>query len=301
MKTMRISEVILNALKTGAPVVALETAVLTHGMPKKIALAAYREMMASVTAGGALPAPVGLVGGALVVGLSPDELEALLADGSAGKAAIPDLSALAAKGRSGGTTAGATLFAARRAGIAVTATGGIGGVHRGAEETFDVSGDLRALAKFGGLVVCSGAKSLCDLPKTMETLETLGVTVAGYGTDELPAFTSAQSGIGLAHRVDTPEEAARLALSRDALGLEQAVVVANPPPAEFALDGAAGARAVAEAVEEAAKAGVSGPGLTPWILDRVERTTGGASLAANRALLNANASLAAKIAQRLCA
>lgn len=282
------------------PVVALETAVLTHGMPKEIALVAYREMMDSVTSGGALPAAVGVINGVLTVGLTLDDLEAFHGDTSARKAALPDLPVLAAKSLSGGTTAGATLFAARIAGIKIMATGGIGGVHRGVETSFDISGDLYALARYGGAVVCSGAKSLCDLPKTVEMLETLGVPVAGYQTNELPAFTSRKSGVTLPHRTDSPEEAAKIILARDELGLSQAVLIANPPPVEFSLSDYEGAESVVKAVEEAKRAGITGQAVTPWILDRMERLTGGASLKANRALLNSNAALAAAIAVRLC-
>lgn len=300
-RMVKVSEKILTATRNNKPVVALETAVLTHGLPREISLRVYREMLAAVEEGGGMPAAVGVVDGVVRVGLSLVELEELGGESGARKAALPDLPVLAALGANGGTTAGATLWAARRAGIAVVATGGIGGVHQGAERTFDISGDLHALARFGGLMVCSGAKSLCDLPKTSEMLETLGVTVVGYRTFELPAFTSISSGVRLAHRVENPRDAAGVVAARDMLGLPQAVLLVNPPPVDVALGDGEAASALEGALQSAAEKGITGPALTPFLLSGMERLTTGRSLAANRALLAANARLAAEVAVSLTA
>lgn len=295
---LRKSREIALALAFSTPVVALETAVLTHGLPKGRALEIYREMCAAVREHGALPAPVGVFGGEVVVGLSDEEIVQLACDHRAGKAAIPDLAPLAARGASGGTTAGATLFAARAAGVVVVATGGIGGVHRGVAETFDISGDLVALARLGGCLVTSGAKSLCDLPKTWELLETLGITVVGMATSILPAFTAIDSGISLRHRVEDACGAAAILKTARSLDLPQTLLIANPPPLELALSDEDHA-ALEHAVKSAG--GLAGPGVTPAILAAHAEVTGGRSVEANRALLINNAGLAAKIAVELAA
>lgn len=293
-----VSAEVEKAVKRSEPVVALETAVLTHGLPKEASLSSYFEMMRAVENAGALPAPVGVVGGRLKVGLTREELKALDADAGAGKASLQTLPFLAASVANGGTTAGATLMAARRAGVALLATGGIGGAHKGVERTFDVSNDLNALAEYGGAVVCSGAKSLCDLPKTLEILETLGVPVVGYKTNELPAFTNLRSGLRLSRRVESAQEAATLISARDGLMLKQAIVIANPPPEAAALPETLAREALAAALEKAEEKKISGPELTPWLLAEVERATAGRSVKANRALLAANAELAGYIAVR---
>lgn len=255
-------------------------------------------MEAAVRAEGAVPAAVAVVGGALRVGLGPATVERLAAGGAA-KAGLADLAPLLSRGGDAGTTVAATLWAARAAGIPVFATGGLGGVHRGAEATFDLSGDLGALARFGGCVVCSGAKIVLDLPKTLEVLEALGVCVIGYGTDAFPAFVGADSGLPLVHRVASPEEVAGVLGARDALGLPQTVVVANPAPAGVAVPRPVLEAALTAALADAGREGVSGPALTPFLLAALARRTGGASVAANRALLVANARLAARIAAAL--
>jgi pseudouridine-5'-phosphate glycosidase len=301
---MRVATTILEAVDQNHPVVALETAVLTHGFGPEIALTVYMEMISAVERSGAAAAPIGVLDGELVVGLDAGELARLsekARKGDVEKAGVADLPAVCAGKASAGTTVAATLWAATRAGIGVFATGGIGGVHLGAERTFDISGDLTALGNFGGCVVCSGAKAICDLPKTLEMLETLGVTVAGYGTSEFPAFTCRVSGLGLRRRVDTPEAAAAIVLARNRLGLRQAVLLANPPPEEAALPPEALAAAVERATAEAAEKRISGPNVTPYLLSEMERLTAGDSVKANRALLASNASLAAHIAVALAA
>jgi pseudouridine-5'-phosphate glycosidase len=293
-----LSPAVAAALRSDLPVVALETAVLTHGLPRPRNLETYLAVEAAVRAEGAEPAAVALVGGTLRVGLDRPSLERL-ATAAPAKAGIADLPALAARGADAGTTVAATLWAARCAGIQVFATGGIGGVHRGAEVSFDISGDLGALARFGGCVVCSGAKAILDLPRTLQALETLGVCVLGYRTRELPAFVCTSSGLALGHRADTPEEVARVIRSRDRLGLPQTVLLANPPPAEIAVARAELEGAVTRALDETASDHVTGPALTPALLAAVGAATGGASLHANHALLVANGRLAAQVANAL--
>lgn len=294
-----LSAEVSEALLEGLPIVALETAVLTHGLPRPANLEAYRAIEEAVRTEGAVPAAVALINGTVRVGLSAEDVELLGTQELVEKVGLSDLPSLAAQRASGGSTVAVTLWAASRANIRVFATGGIGGVHRGAEATFDVSGDLTALARFGGCVVCSGAKVILDLPKTAELMECLGVCVLGYRTDELPAFTCRHSGLRVRHRVNTPEEVASVVRSRDLLGLPQAVVVANPPPPERALPRELLEKALGSAVEAAAREGVGGKDLTPYLLEAVSRATGGASVAANRALLMENATLGARISRAL--
>lgn len=290
-----LSEDVRAARSAALPVVALETAVLTHGLPRPLNLEAFRSMEAAVRAEGAVPAAVCLLAGEVRVGMSPYEAVELANDTASVKVGLADLPAAAAAGVSGGTTVAATLWAARRAGIDVFATGGIGGVHRGAETSFDVSGDLSALARFGGCVVCSGAKAVLDLPKTFELLETLGVCVVTYGADEIPAFTCRSSGLAARHRVDTPEAAAAVLRARDGLGLAPAVLIAQPPPEEVAVPREAVEGALRQVLEESP----AGQGLTPFLLHAVAERTAGATIAANTALLVENARLAARIARCL--
>jgi pseudouridine-5'-phosphate glycosidase len=291
-----VSPEVQAALSSGAAVVALETAVLTHGLPRPLNLEAFRRTEEAVRSRGALPAPVGLLDGSVRVGIGPEEARRLAVDKPLAKVGLAELPAAVSRGLSGGTTVAATLWACRRTGIELFATGGIGGVHRGVEKTFDVSGDLAALASFGGCVVFSGAKAILDLPKTFELLETLGVCVLGYGTDELPAFTWPNSGIACRHRADSPAEVAAIIRARDALELTPAVVVAQPPPEEVALP-----REELEAImaELSGREAPSGQDLTPFLLRAVAERTAGASLAANIGLLEANARLAAEIATAL--
>lgn len=294
-----ISPSVQEALRAGRPVVALETAVLTHGLPRPQNLEAYRDVEAAVGHGGAVPAPVGVVDGVLRVGLTQEETLRLGESHLPAKAGLADLPALAARGADAGTTVAATLWACRLAGIRVFATGGIGGVHRGAEATWDVSGDLGALARFGGCVVCSGAKVILDLPKTLQLLDTLGVCVVGYRTNEFPAFVCAESGLPLRHRVETPEEAAAVIACRDRLGLPQAVLLAHPPPEEAAVPRDEIEKALATALADGACRGEAGPEATPALLSALALASGGATVDANRALLRANAALAAQVAVAL--
>jgi pseudouridine-5'-phosphate glycosidase len=285
------------------PLVALETAFLTTGLPADVRLETARAMARSVRERGAEAVFVGVVGGAPVVGMDDATLERLATAGR--KLATRDLPVAAAHDEDGGTTVSATLFLAHRAGVGVVATGGIGGVHRsgsaGSETVRDESADLIELSRTPVILVCSGAKAILDLPATMERLETLGVTVIGLGTEELPAFWSSESGIGLPHSVADAREAAAVAREARALGLPGTVLVCVPPPPDLALPHAESDRAVANAVAEAERRGVAGAALTPFLLSRIAEITAGRSLRANRALLENNAGVAAEIAVALAA
>jgi pseudouridine-5'-phosphate glycosidase len=285
------------ALAAGGPVVALETAVLTHGLPHPLGLETLRAMAAAVAAEGALPAVIGMLGGQLKVGLDEAELAALAEAGAPRKLGRRDLALAALAGADGGTTVSATLWAAAQAGIAVLATGGIGGVHRGAPQ--DVSTDLPALAQSPVLVVASGAKSLLDLPATLEVLETYGVPVLGYGTDSFPAFYVAVTELPITARVDGPAQAAAAWRMARTLGLPGGMLLAVPVPAEQAIGAAEVEAWVAAATAEATAAGASGQALTPWVLSRLAALSGGRTLAANRALLVNNGAVAGRVARAL--
>ena len=270
---------------------ALETAFLSSGLPADAGVPTASAMAAAVRAHGAEPAFAGVIGGKPIVGVDEPGLELLASSGR--KLSTRDLPLAAASGEDGGTTVAATLFLAHRAGLDIVATGGIGGVHPGGS---DESADLGELSRTPVTIVCSGAKAILDLPATLERLETLGVTVVGYGTDELPAFWSGESGLPLSRRVDDPGQAAAVAREARALGLPGAVLVCVPPPPEHALSRGESDHAVAHALEEAGTLGISGAALTPFLLARVAEITDGGSLRANRALLENNAAVAARIA-----
>lgn len=302
---LSIREDVAAALAAGGPVVALESTVIAHGLPRPQNLETARKMEAAVRAESAAPATIGVFDGKLIVGLSPPQL-ALLADGDdVIKVSRADLSAVLASRRTGATTVAGTLAIAARAGIRVFSTGGIGGVHRGAEQSFDVSADLTELARTPVAVVCAGAKAVLDLARTLEVLETLGVPVVGYGTHEFPGFFSRASSLPLLHRVDTPEEAAQLMAIQWDLGQSEpgqergratGIVIANPPPADSALSRAQMEGLINSALEAAEAAGIRGKSVTPYLLQEMARRSGGQTLRANMALLIANARLAASIA-----
>ncbi len=289
------------ALAEGRAVVALESTIITHGMPWPQNLETAREVEAVVRGEGAVPATIAVLDGTPRIGLSAAELEALAARKEVAKASRRDLAPILARGGSAGTTVAATMFLAARAGIAVFATGGIGGVHRGAGETFDISADLLELAASPVAVVCAGAKSILDIPKTLEVLETQGVPVIGYGTDEFPAFFARSSGCRLDHRCDTPEQLAAVIAAQRRLGLPGGLLIANPLPEGVALPEAEIEATIARAVAEAAGRGIGGKALTPFLLARLVELTGGRSLAANMALIRNNAAVAARIAMALAA
>jgi pseudouridine-5'-phosphate glycosidase len=290
------------ALAANAPVVALESTVIAHGLPRPHNLDTALQMESAVRAAGAVPATIAVLDGRLVVGLTEKQIAFIAETVDVAKASSSDLSALLASRRTGATTVAATVSIAARAGIGIVATGGIGGAHRGCESTFDVSADLTELARTPVAVVCSGAKIILDLAKTVEILETLGVPVVGYSTNEFPAFYSRESGLPLQHRVDTPDEAARLMrvhrdFGRLAEGATRAgMLIVNPPPAEKALPRDQVEALISSAVADAEAAGIRGKAVTPFLLKRLAENSGGKTLEANMALLVANASLAARIA-----
>jgi len=285
------------ALRQRYPVVALESAVITHGLPRPENLNLARSLEQTVREEGATPATIGLLDGKVHIGLRPELLERLANEDGARKISRKDFGIALARGENGGTTVAATLIAAKLAGIRVFATGGIGGVHRNAP--FDISADLPELSRSPLIVVCAGAKSILDLPATVEYLETAGVAVLGYRTDEFPAFYSAQSGLPVNVRVDTPQEVARIARLHWEMGLESAILVVQPPPPESALPVEQIESVIHQALQEAEENGISGAQVTPFLLDRVNRLSGGASMQANLALLRNNARLAAQIATAL--
>jgi pseudouridine-5'-phosphate glycosidase len=294
-----LTDEVASSLAAGRAVVALESTIVTHGMPYPRNLETALGVEDVVRAHGAVPATIAMVDGRPRIGLEPVELEKLAAGEGVAKASRRDLAALVAKGRSAGTTVAATMFLAHSAGIRIFATGGIGGVHRGAEITFDISADLDELARTPVAVVSAGAKSILDLRRTLEVLETRGIPVIGVGTDEFPAFFSRSSGLPVDHRVDTPEELALVIAAHLALGLPSGILVANPVPEADALDGDEIDETIDEAVRDAERAGVGRRELTPYLLGRIVELSGGRSLTANVALVRNNAELAARTAVAL--
>ncbi len=298
--TLVVAPAVEAALAAGTAVVALESTIIAHGLPYPDNLAVAHELEAAVTAGGAVAATIAIVDGVARIGLPADALERLAADGARfAKAGATDLAVHLARGTSAATTVSATALLAAKAGIRVFATGGIGGVHRG--DSGDVSHDLYALARTPIAVISAGAKALLDLPRTLELLESLGVLVIGHGTDELPAFYTRASGLALDHRVDDVATLAAICRARwDQLD-GGGVLVANPIPAEAALDAAAIDAVIADAIAEAARTGVVGKRLTPFLLARIATVTSGAAVRANRALAHANARVGAALAVALAA
>lgn len=290
---------IATALAEKRAVVALESTIITHGMPYPRNLETARAVEAIVRAEGAVPATIALMDGRIRIGLDDAALDRLVAAPDVVKTSRRDLAAVLARKAVGGTTVAATMIAAARAGIAVFATGGIGGVHRGAERSFDVSADLLELARTPVTVVCSGAKSILDIGKTLEVLETHGVPVLGYRTDAFPAFYARTSGYGVDHRFDTPEGIATLIVAQRQLGLDTGILVANPIPEEHALVPEVMEGRISLACREAESTGIFGKDLTPFLLARLNALSGGESLAANMALVKDNALLGARIAVAL--
>lgn len=294
-----VREDVRRALGRRSPVVALESTIISHGMPHPHNVATARAVEEAVRANGAVPATIAIVGGRIKVGLAPDELEWLGTAGAVLKVSRADLPYAVAAGRHGSTTVAATMICAHLAGIRVFATGGIGGVHRGVEETLDVSADLDELAATPVAVVCSGAKAVLDLPRTLEYLETRGVPVVGYGTDRFPAFWSRGSDLPVPIRLDAPEAVADLIRAKAKLGLAGGVLVANPIPASEEIPYHEMRGFIDRAVAEARRSGVSGKAVTPFLLAKLNDLTGGRSLTSNIALVRNNAALAARIAVRL--
>ena len=287
---------VAEALRTGKPVVALESTIISHGMPYPQNVQTALQVEAIIRENGAVPATIAIIGGRLKAGLSPEEIEYFGKKGTAiHKASRRDLAVICARGEDGATTVATTMIIAHMAGIKIFAPGGIGGVHRGAETTMDISADLEELGRTPVMVVCAGAKSILDLGLTLEYLETKGVPVIGYGTEELPAFYTRQSGFGVDYRIDTPEElaAAYRAQCEMALG---GMLVTNPIPEAYAMPKDVIDKAIDQAIAECEEKGIHGKHTTPFLLARVAELTGGNSLASNIRLVFNNAALAAKTA-----
>ncbi|MEZ5872195.1 MAG: pseudouridine-5'-phosphate glycosidase [Nitratireductor sp.] len=287
------------ALVTGAPVVALESTIITHGMPYPHNVETALAVEAEVRATGAVPATIAVLDGKIRVGLSRERLDELGQMKKVMKLSRADLAFALATARPGSTTVAATMMAASLAGIEVFATGGIGGVHKGAETSFDISADLGELGRTNVITVCAGAKAILDIPKTLEVLETEGVPVIGYQTDELPAFWSRQSGLAAPLRLDTADEIAGLWRARKAIGQVGGLLIANPIPAADEIAAGEMRRHIDAAVEDAENDGVSAKAVTPYLLSRILELTGGRSLDANIALIRNNAQLAGEIAVAL--
>ena len=299
-KYLDISAEVSAALAAGKPVVALESTIISHGMPYPQNVETALAVEKIVRENGAVPATIAIIGGRLKAGLSPEEIEYFGKKGpEIAKASRRDLPVLVARGQDGACTVTTTMMIAHMAGIGVFATGGIGGVHRGAETTMDISADLEELGQTPVMVICAGAKSILDLGLTLEYLETKGVPVIGYGTDELPAFYTRTSGFGVDYRLDTPAELAAAFHAQRAMGLKGGMLVTNPIPEEYSMDPAVINKAIDQAIAECQAQGVHGKATTPFLLARVKDLTGGDSLDSNIQLVFNNARLAARTAAEL--
>lgn len=300
-KYLDIAPEVAQALAEGKPVVALESTIISHGMPYPQNVETALNVENIIRENGAVPATIAVIGGRLKAGLSPEEIEYIGKNGAkVAKASRRDLPALVARGADGATTVTTTMIIAHMAGIKVFATGGIGGVHRGAETSMDISADLEELGQTPVMVVCAGAKSILDIGLTLEYLETKGVPVIGYGTSELPAFYTRHSGFGVDYRVDTPEELASFFSAQRGMGMNTGMLVTNPIPEEYAMDENVINTAIENAVKEAAQLGIRGKATTPFLLAKVKELTGGDSLESNIQLVYNNARLAARTAAALC-
>jgi pseudouridine-5'-phosphate glycosidase len=293
---LQFNSEVANALETEQPVVALESTLITHGLPYPANVETALAMENAVREGGAIPATIGILKGKITVGLTSDEIERLgkSEKNSVRKCSRRDLPIALGLGQDGATTVSGTMIIAHMAGIRVVATGGIGGVHRG--HPFDISADLIELGRTPIAVICSGAKSILDLPLTLEVLETQGVPVLGFGTNTLPAFYTRFSGLPVDHRVDTPSEAASIIHALSTLDAQHGILITVPVPDEYELDGIAAERAIQQATAEADEQGIRGREVTPYVLTRVAELTGDESKRANTALLVNNAHIASSIA-----
>lgn len=292
---------VAEALAAGRPVVALESTIISHGMPYPSNVATAREVEGIVRAGGAVPATIAVIGGRPTAGLGDAELELLGSDPGIAKVSVRDLPWVVATRAHGATTVAATMRIAALAGIRVFVTGGLGGVHRGAESSMDVSADLTELSRTPVAVVSAGVKSILDIGRTLEVLETLGVPVVGYGTDEFPSFFSRSSGVAVPMRLDTPAEVAALIAASGRLGLGCGLVVANPVPVADELPRAEIDGIIAQALADSDRLGVTGKDITPYLLNRIVELTGGRSLRTNIALVRHNARVGTAIAVALAA
>ena len=300
-KYLDVNPEVAAAVAEGRPVVALESTIISHGMPYPQNVETALNVERIIRENGAVPATIAIIGGRLKAGLTAEEIEYFGKKGQAiTKASRRDLAVLCARGMDGATTVTTTMIIAHMAGIKIFATGGIGGVHRGAETTMDISADLEELGQTPVMVVCAGAKSILDLDLTLEYLETKGVPVIGYGTEELPAFYTRQSGFRVDYRVDTPKELAAVFKAQHDLGLKGGMLVTNPIPAEYAMPLDTINAAIDRAIAECNAKGIHGKETTPFLLARVAELTGGDSLASNIRLVYNNAMVAAKTAVEYC-
>ncbi|MGN8968574.1 pseudouridine-5'-phosphate glycosidase [Intestinimonas sp. HCP28S3_D6] len=300
-KYLDVSPEVAEAVAAGKPVVALESTIISHGMPYPQNVETALKVESIIRENGAVPATIAILGGRLKAGLTPEEIEYLGKKGhEVTKASRRDLAVLVSKGADGATTVTTTMMIAYMAGIRIFATGGIGGVHRGAETTMDISADLEELAQTPVMVVCAGAKSILDLGLTLEYLETHGVPVIGYGTKELPAFYTRKSGFSVDYELDSPAELAAAFKASQDMGLKGGMLVTNPIPEEFSMDPAVINKAIDEAIAQANAQGIHGKESTPFLLAKVKELTGGDSLDSNIQLVFNNARLAAKTAAELC-
>ena len=298
---LSVSDEVREAPAAGKPVVALESTIISHGMPYPQNVETAMNVEKIIRENGAVPATVAIIGGRITVGCTPDQIEYLGKKGLAvTKASRRDLPVLLARGEDGATTVTTTMIGAAMAGIRVFATGGIGGVHRGAETTMDISADLEELAETPVTVICAGAKSILDLGLTLEYLETKGVPVIGYGTEELPAFYTNKSGFKVDYRLDTPKEIADAFKVKLACGLKGGMLVTNPIPAEYAMDPEYISKNIDDAIAECNRLGIKGKQTTPYLLDKIQKLTGGKSLEANIRLVYNNARLGALVAAEMC-
>jgi pseudouridine-5'-phosphate glycosidase len=297
-KAIKLSAEVANALKAGKPIVALESTIISHGLPRPSNLEVALECERIVRDAGAVPATIGLLDGKILVGLERAELEAIANRDDISKASIRDLAIIVAQGKSAATTVAATAHIAALAGIHIFATGGLGGVHRGANESFDESADLTALANVDMTMICAGVKSILDVPATLERLETLAISLVGYKTTAFPGFYLTDSGFTLEHRVDTPDEIAAIIKARKEVGtLSKALVVANPVEKE--MDKARHDEILKSGLEKAEKQGIVGKAVTPFLLEHFHTTSNGESLAINTEIIKANCLLGAQIAVAL--
>lgn len=293
---MDINKEVLDALRYYKPIVALESTIISHGMPYPENIETALSLEKIIRDNGAVPATMGIINGRIKIGLSREEMELLAASKDIIKTSRRDIPYVVGLGLSGGTTVAATMIFAQYAGIRVFATGGMGGVHRGAENSFDISADLTELSYTNVAVVCAGVKAILDIGLTLEKLETLGVPVIGYGTDDFPAFYTRKSGFKVPMRVDTPEACAKILKTKWDLKLDGGIIIANPIPEQDEADKEKIDKAIADALKEADKNGIAGKAVTPYLLNKVKEITAGESLKANIALVRNNAKVAAQIA-----
>jgi len=295
----KYSDAVRDAIAGTTPVVAIESTVIAHGLPTDAALATAASMQKAIYAEGAVPAMIGLIDGAVKVGLEELEIERLATTNDALKVSRRDFAYTLATRQIGATTVASTMMVASMAGIPIMTTGGIGGVHRGAETSMDISADLQELGTTNVAVVCAGAKAILDLPKTLEYLETMGVPIIGFGTDDFPAFFVASSGLPVTHRLDKASDIAKLIDTHNRLELSGAILIANPPPSHLTLAEDNAETSIQQAVRKANSAEISGNEVTPYLLSEIAIDTGGKSIKANQALLISNSRLAAQIAKNL--